>query len=360
MKNTALFIVNSLGNGGAERVCINLSEELARQGLKVHIISIYKSNNQYNIKNKNIEHVSLGYNPRNPFDKLNCILFGYRRLNKLVDHVEDYSLITSHLPVANVITRKSIIGDRCIYVFHNTVKSTQFGIKSVYKRIMRIFFNGRKIVTVSEGIKNEAINEYGLTNCLIKTIYNPLNNDISLAKKISMNNKPYFVVVGRLNDQKRQDRAIKAFYSGSFYKKYDLVLCGEGKNRKKLQELSCRLGIEDSVKLIGWQKNVYDWIMNSDLLLCTSDYEGFPMNHIEALALGTKVVSANCNFGPSEILTGEYSSYLVNDIDSIDEYVDKINAAIKHYPKVKNNILAKCEPCSVVKEYLSFYRSCDD
>ena len=57
---------------------------------------------------------------------------------------------------------------------------------------------------------------------------------------------------------------------------------------------------------------------NSSLFVLSSDYEGNPNVILEALCLKMKIVSTNCNFGPSEILeNGKYGT-LVNVNDHID------------------------------------------
>lgn len=352
-----LFIVNGLGNGGAERVCINMAEEFLGQGYGVDIIAMSKpQQNNYDINDK-INCIYLEYNLDNPLEKIKCIFFGHKKINEIVDNINTYELITSHLPVANIVTRISNAGKRSIYVFHNTVKSTQKGPTAIYKFILKAFFYNRKIVTVSKGIEEEATKKYGLQKKFIKTIYNPLSPIVLNIKNCSNPHKirPYILVVGRLSDQKRQDRAIKIFYEGYFYKKYDLVLCGDGPNKQKLLNMAKDLKISKEVKIIGWQKNIYDWIKNTNLLLCTSDYEGFPMSLIEASSLKIKIVSSDCNFGPSEILTGEYSKFLIDDKDNIEEYIKKINLAIENYPKSINPIIEKCMPKHVTKKYLDFY-----
>ena len=40
---TALFLVNSISNGGAERVCINMANELLKQKYDVHFIILGKN-----------------------------------------------------------------------------------------------------------------------------------------------------------------------------------------------------------------------------------------------------------------------------------------------------------------------------
>ena len=92
---------------------------------------------------------------------------------------------------------------------------------------------------------------------------------------------------------------------------------------------------------------------NAKVVVCTSDKEGFPMNLIEAMACKAKVVSSDCNFGPNEILIDKYSEYLVKS-KRTEEYISKINKALKYYPTEKPTILKKCEVKNVIIEYEKF------
>ena len=92
---------------------------------------------------------------------------------------------------------------------------------------------------------------------------------------------------------------------------------------------------------------------NAELLVCTSEREAFPMALVEAFACNTKAVSADCAFGPSEILVGDFASYLVKS-DQNSAYIEKINLALRTYPKKKNPILQECAASNIVKNYLDF------
>ena len=359
----ALFIVNSLSNGGAERVCLNMSNELIKQKYDVDFIILGKNDKNtatYDIDEK-IKIYDLGINTTNRFKKLIKIFLASRKINKIVkenEKEEKYELITTHLPMANVLTRFSKIKNRALYVFHTKVSSyNKIGNEKLFKLVIKFIYGNRKVVAVSEGVREQAINEYGIKESNIKTIYNPINKEeINIKKDEEIPNMgKYFVQIGRFNEAKRQDRMIEVFHKGEFYKNYKLVFCGTGELEEDAKTKVKELGLEDSVLFMGWQSNVYKWIKNAELLISTSDYEAFPMNLIEAIICGTKIVSSNCNFGPNEILLGDYAKYLVEP-NNIDEYISKINMALDDYPTTENPIIEKCKAENIMKEYLDFMK----
>ncbi len=358
----ALFMINSLSNGGAERVCTNMANELVAEGYKVDFILL--GNNKENEKNyefnKDIQIYDLQINESNKVKKILKIIRNISKINTYIlkqESDEKYSLITSHLPMSNILTRLSIINKRSLYVFHTSVSSyDKFCSRKLFKLLIHLMFDNRKIVAVSDGVRKECINKYCLKENNIKTIYNPVDEKevINKAKEpIEEINCKYILQVGRFNKAKRQDRMVDVFYKGEFYKNYKLVFCGTGKLEDEIKEQVDKLGITEKVIFLGWQSNVYKWMKNAEVLVSTSDYEAFPMNLIEATICGAKIVSSNCEFGPDEILKGEFSKFLV-ETQNIEQYIEKIKLALKEYPREKNVIVDECNPKHIIKEYLEF------
>ena len=105
------------------------------------------------------------------------------------------------------------------------------------------------------------------------------------------NFKKIVLVVARLEKEKNVAASIRAFAEIS---KADitagLVVIGSGGERVPLEELSRRLGIEDKVVFEGAQ-DPFPFYKAADIVLVTSNYEGFGMVIVEALAAGCSVVS---------------------------------------------------------------------
>lgn len=356
----ALFMINSISNGGAERVCINMANELVKNNYKVDFI-LLGTNNSNNVLyelNDKIRVFDLNISTNNKIRKLIQILFSVRKINNYIEEEEkngQYSLITSHLPMSNILTRVSSVKKRAIYVFH--LNMSHYGDKNnfCFKVLLKFMFSNKKIVTVSEGVRQECIKDYNMNEKLMKTIYNPIDlNEIEqkMNEPIDIKEK-FFLQVGRLSKQKRQDRMLEIFSKGEFFHDYKLAFCGTGDLLEEYRKKAKELGIENSVYFLGWQSNSYKWMKNAEILLCTSDNEAFPMTLIEALSCKTKVVSSNCKFGPNEILVNDFSNFLVEP-DDIDGYISKINMALKSYPQEKNPVLEKCMVSNVIEEYLNF------
>jgi glycosyltransferase involved in cell wall biosynthesis len=166
------------------------------------------------------------------------------------------------------------------------------------------------IITVSEGLKTDLVENYKFPPELMKVIYNPLvkREDQQLAQEPVAH--PWFqdgvnniiLGVGRLENQKNWPLLISAF--ARFVEKYDarLVILGEGKNRAELEKQIVDLKLEDKVQLPGFVSNPYAYFARCRYLALSSDWEGFGNVLVEAMSVGTPVISTDCPSGPSEIL----------------------------------------------------------
>jgi glycosyltransferase involved in cell wall biosynthesis len=81
------------------------------------------------------------------------------------------------------------------------------------------------------------------------------------------------------------------------------VILGEGPERAALEAQARREGIKDCVALPGFVDNPYSYMARAAVFALSSDWEGLPTVLIESLALGTPVVSTDCESGPREILS---------------------------------------------------------
>ena len=62
------------------------------------------------------------------------------------------------------------------------------------------------------------------------------------------------------------------------------------------------MGLKDFVVFGGFSDNPYPYIKNAKALVLTSDFEGLPTVLIEAIALGTPIITTNCSGGVLEIV----------------------------------------------------------
>lgn len=97
---------------------------------------------------------------------------------------------------------------------------------------------------------------------------------------------------------------------------FEAVLVGEGRDRKKTEELSRRLGLNGRVAFLGERKDVPRLMQDLDLLVIPSLSEGSPNVALEAMALGVPVLATNVG-GTPEIIEHEITGWLVPPGDPV-------------------------------------------
>lgn len=214
----------------------------------------------------------------------------------------------------------------------------------VARRRLRKLYEGQKIIGISAGVVDDLVRKIGARPQASHVIPNPFDID-NIRREAKARNEtmirlqPFVVCVGHFKRQKRQDLALRAWEQSGI--ETNLVFIGSGSTKKKqdILDQAYRIGVADRVFVMDWQPNVYSWIAAADLILVTSDFEGFGRVIVEALAVNTPVVSTDCPSGPREILTGELAAGLapMGDVDAVSS---KIHDIFCHPPKILESHIA--------------------
>ena len=83
-----------------------------------------------------------------------------------------------------------------------------------------------------------------------------------------------------------------------------LVCLGEGVLRDQLEQQSQRLGLQASLRFVGFRRNVDDWLALCDFTVLPSFYEGLPLVAVESLAAGRTMVASAVDGTPEVIVNG--------------------------------------------------------
>lgn len=94
------------------------------------------------------------------------------------------------------------------------------------------------------------------------------------------------------------------------------VLAGDGDLRVAMEARLSKLGLQDSVKLLGWRHDVPDLLRASDLMLLTSRWEGLPQVFMAAIASGIPILATNVDAAPSVVQSG-VNGYLFTPGDTL-------------------------------------------
>ena len=163
-----------------------------------------------------------------------------------------------------------------------------------------------KIIFVSNDAKTGFDSLYHLSAEKYAVHYNIIDADRirRLSQMCTAEQKKRFTIcmLGRLNTQKRHDRAISVAKTlKELGYDFELWIIGDGELREKLENQIIEAGLQDVVKLKGFINPPYSMLAQADIFLNTSEAEGFSLVVAEAFCLGIPVVSTNVS-GPRELL----------------------------------------------------------
>lgn len=124
------------------------------------------------------------------------------------------------------------------------------------------------------------------------------------------------IAVGRLDYQKGFDRLIRAWklvQKNRAFKDWHLDIFGQGEWKEMLQQMINERGLQTNTHIHPPTKNIGAEYVQSSLLVMSSNYEGFPMVMIEAMACGLPVVSFDYKCGPKDIIKDGENGLLVEN-----------------------------------------------
>ncbi len=224
-----------------------------------------------------------------------------------------------------------------IFANIHSVYSIDFASLSERKRkkrvddMMKYYPQCDGLIAVSEGAAIDFSQLMGIPDKQILRIYNPVVTENLRVQSLlphghewfQTHQPPVLLGIGRLVKNKNFDHLIEAF--DLLRERIDcrLVLIGDGPARSELEARANRSPFKQDILFLGRQGNPFPFLKNATVMGLASSYEGLSNTIIEALALGTPVVSTDCPFGPHEILEGGRFGALVpvNDIRALSEAI---------------------------------------
>lgn len=144
------------------------------------------------------------------------------------------------------------------------------------------------------------------------------NAALFMADRYADMSRKRVIAVGRLDYQKGFDRLIDAWQivcSTGLFQEWRLDIFGQGEWKDMLKARIKEYGLQNSLHLNEPTKEIAKEYADSSMLVMSSNYEGFPMVMIEAMACGLPVVTFDFKCGPRDIIKDEENGLIVPDGD---------------------------------------------
>ncbi|MCH5299780.1 MAG: glycosyltransferase [Ruminococcus sp.] len=327
-----LFFIPNLSHGGAEKVLVNLVNNMDRSKFDITVQTLFAGGVNEQFLKKDIKYK---YCFKKTFRGNSQILklFSPQRLYKRFIK-EKYDIIVSYLegPTARVVsgcTDKDTKLVSWIHVEQHTQEKASHSFKN-YKEAKKCYEKFDNTICVSNYVKEDFTKIFNFQKP-IEVLYN--TNETKQILELANEGIEGFnysgikiCAIGTLKKSKGFDRLIrvqKRLIDDGLDIKFFIL--GEGPEKENLINIAKENNVEDTFIWLGYKTNPYKYISKCDLLVCASFVEGFSTATTEALILGVPVVTVEVS-GMKEMLgeNNEYGIVTENNEDALYEGIKKM------------------------------------
>lgn len=364
MKHKIVFIMHEMSMGGAQRVVATLVNNMNKEKYDIHLILFNKSGLLLNSLNNDINIHDL---------QSKRVFSGSIKLLKLLFYLKP-DIVFSSIGHVNLLLGMSLP------LLRRKLANTSFIIREVNNPTIRAKYIKQSqkqdffyrlvinkfdyVIAQSNFMKNDLINYYGVNKKLVYVVENPVDvkkiqhlitkvNDFTFPFS---NEKINLVAVGALRSQKGFDKLIKAVHL--LDSQYHLYIIGDGKEREQLENLTHTLQLNDKVTFLGFHTNPYVYMNHADLVILSSNYEGFPNVILEANVCGKYVIAFKCPGVNQEIINEGINGTLIEcgNVEKLAQGIMK-SSTLKDKSKIIQTT-SKYSVSKVVQIYESIFDDC--
>lgn len=323
-----LFLIQDLRHGGAEKVLVNLVNNLDKEKFDVTLQTLFDKGVNKKYLNNDVKYIpGLKWQFRG-----NSHLFRIIPAKWLYKFFikDKYDVIVSYLEgsttrILSGCTDKNTKKAAWVHIEVNKPKKSFVGFKSLEAAI-KAYDSFDKVVFVSQTVKDtfERVVNKKLDNGLV--LYNTVETDMIISKSLESvddiefsEDKINVCSVAKIVPTKGYDRLArihKKLVDNGF--NHHIYILGIGPQREEIEDYINKNNLSDTFTFLGFRDNPYKYVKNCDLYACSSLREGFSTAVTEALVVGTPVVSTNCS-GAYELLgyNNEYGIVTENSEEGI-------------------------------------------
>lgn len=318
------MLIGALTKGGTERVATNLADYLVSRGYRVTMVTQYQKDNEYPL-NPNVTRVISDITGEE-ITKSRIVNFK-RRFCKLrnIWKKEKPDVILSFIGKNNmmaILTSRflgiavavAVRGDPYQEYYNSWMR---FMAKHLFARADGVVLQTRQCFSFfPQKVQRKAI-----------ILKNPVSAEFFRERYEGERDKT-IVAVGRVDENKNHEMLIRAFagIAGDF-PDYQLIIYGEGDCRQRLIELVREMSLEDQIFLPGSTDHVSDALYKASIFVLCSNTEGVPNTLIEAMIMGTAVISTDCPCGgPADLINHQVNGILtpVGDVKMLQENLQNL------------------------------------
>jgi glycosyltransferase involved in cell wall biosynthesis len=342
-KKKILIRIGSLRHGGAEKVLINFLKNLPENKYEIDLlINLYTGmyikevpswvNLHYLIKGEMITTNRPLEIPVKAFRVLYQKMFLYfpSLLYRFIlkNKKYDVEIAAIHGMYRELLSSPQKDSKKIIWIQNDI-----FNLKEYTPDVIRQLFKFDRILVISNKLKEEmqkvARNDQEKQS--VVKIFNPIDKADTVNKANTAiddypfsNDIPTFITIGTVYPQKGYDRLLdvhkKLINEGL---KHQIIIIGDGFDYENIQSKLNQLGLQETVKMLGFRSNPYPYLKKADFYVMSSRHEGFPTIIAEALILNKPIVSTDVSGIKDLLQEGKLGVITPNSEDGIYEGMKK-------------------------------------
>ncbi|MCD7836138.1 MAG: glycosyltransferase [Lachnospiraceae bacterium] len=350
-----LFMIPTLGHGGAEKVLVNLVNNMDKKLFDITVLVLFDGGVNRQFLSEHIHYKAI-FKKTFPFNCKIMTLLSPKFLHRMFIK-DSYDIEISYLegPTARIIaggkemwssTAVPHVSTQYIGWIHgeqHNAKNASYAFRS-YKEAKNLYGKFDKIVCVSNTVAEDFRKIFNI-NSEIEVLYNTLESEKIRKESTEEANELELiegeiniVSVGTLKAVKGFDRLLRIHQRlRNINIPVHTYLLGEGEDEAALKQQAKELGISSSVTFLGYKTNPYKYVAKCDLFVCSSHREGFSTAATEALIVGTPVCTTLVS-GMKEMLgeNNEYGYITENNEDALLDGIKRLltnSELLLHYKK---------------------------
>lgn len=323
------FVTSTLTSGGAERVISLLANNFAERGYEVEMIALTSISPDYYTLNPKVRFIHA--------DKVSKggllgELWWFRKHIKK----EQPEVVIAFMEAVYEFVLLALLGTKVPVISSERKDPATLGpLRKILRWMLLPTATAHVVQTqhiknyYSKRIQKKTHIIYNPVNeRVFETSYDNANDDENSGLRIKDERLNRIISVGRLYPQKNQKMMIEAFAKiAPKFPEWSLVIYGEGPERDFLESLvsSFKIQVSSRISLPGRCETVIEEVAKSKVFCLSSDYEGMSNAMIEALCVGTPVISTKVS-GTDELIRDGVNGLLVDigDTDGLAKAFERL------------------------------------
>lgn len=291
-----LFVLNSFGTGGSERVVLDICRGIDRERFRPHVTSLSGGKLTQEFDEIGVWNHSL--NKKEGVDP--GLMF---RLGKII-RGKQIDVINAHHFSPFIHSFPGAFLNRCPMIYTDHTVDEIERIPPFWVIIGRLFVQmSYGVLGISHGCTDQLAKTFKVTPRKAFTVLNAIDlarfdRQIDRAAKRHelqiQDGEKVVGIVGNLRKQKNHESLLRAFRKvQDEMNNVKLIIVGDGYMKEPLQETAREIGIESNVLFLGSRLDVDELYQIMDVYCLSSHYEGLPLTILEAMASRVPVAATD-------------------------------------------------------------------